>query len=36
MIWIYGGAFRDGATESHIYDGSNLVDKEDVIMVSIK
>ncbi|TEY42769.1 hypothetical protein BOTCAL_0381g00010 [Botryotinia calthae] len=35
MIWIYGGAFRDGATESHIYDGSNLVNKEDVIMVSI-
>ncbi|KAF7865532.1 uncharacterized protein EAF02_009955 [Botrytis sinoallii] len=35
MIWIYGGAFRDGATESHIYDGSTLVDQEDVIMVSI-
>ncbi|KAF7869916.1 hypothetical protein EAF04_004700 [Stromatinia cepivora] len=35
MIWIYGGAFRDGATEWPIYDGFTLVGEENVIMVSI-
>ncbi|ESZ90910.1 hypothetical protein SBOR_8701 [Sclerotinia borealis F-4128] len=35
MIWIYGGAFRDGSTSVPIYDGSTLVAEEDVIMVSI-
>lgn len=36
MIWIYGGAFRDGNTAEPMYDGSTLVKDEDVIMVSIK
>ncbi|QSZ34389.1 hypothetical protein DSL72_005981 [Monilinia vaccinii-corymbosi] len=35
MIWIYGGAFLNGNTANPVYDGSTLVNDEDVIMVSI-
>ena len=35
MVWIHGGAFVSGAGTSSVYDGVGLVERGDVIVVSI-
>lgn len=37
MLWIHGGGFVMGSSNSYLWDGRNIVSKqEDVIVVSIK
>lgn len=36
LVWLSGEAFKDSATDLPIYDGSTIVDEEDVIFVSVK
>jgi glutamate-1-semialdehyde 2,1-aminomutase len=37
MMYIYGGGFVQGGTALTFYDGSNLVqDNEDIIVVTFK
>ncbi|TAQ85359.1 hypothetical protein B7494_g6327 [Chlorociboria aeruginascens] len=35
MVWIYGGAFNIGSTSVPIYNGQYIVDREDVIVVTL-
>ena len=35
MVWMHGGGFRTGAGNFLLYDGSNLANKEDVVVVSV-
>ncbi|CAG8950196.1 hypothetical protein HYFRA_00008433 [Hymenoscyphus fraxineus] len=34
LVWIYGGGFNSGSSSIALYDGANLADQEDVIVVS--
>lgn len=36
LLWIYGGAFKDGTSATPGYSGANIADQEDVVVVSIK
>lgn len=36
LVWIYGGGFTSGATAIPAYNGDNIVEQEDVVVVSIK
>ncbi|KAL4794267.1 Alpha/Beta hydrolase protein [Aspergillus venezuelensis] len=35
IVWIYGGSWQNGANSLPLYDGSDLVANEDVVLVSI-
>jgi cholinesterase len=35
MVWIYGGGFQDGSTNSAFYNGRVFADKQDVVLVSM-
>ncbi|HXW82837.1 MAG TPA: carboxylesterase family protein, partial [Candidatus Binataceae bacterium] len=35
MVWIHGGAFRIGSGSQAIYDGANLAQRGDVVVVTI-
>jgi len=35
LVWIYGGSFSSGSTTVPIYNGANIADQEDVIVVSL-
>jgi cholinesterase len=34
LVWIYGGAFTSGSSDSSAYNGQHIVEQEDVILVS--
>jgi carboxylesterase type B len=36
MVFIHGGGFSGGTTSLSVFDGAPLVEKEDVIIVTIK
>jgi cholinesterase len=36
MIWIYGGGFNTGNSQSPAYNGARLANDEDVVVVSMK
>jgi carboxylesterase type B len=35
LVWIYGGAFRNGASAVPQYDGSSFAANQDVVVVTI-
>lgn len=35
MVWIYGGGFSSGSSSIPGYNGANIVEQEDVVLVSI-
>lgn len=36
LLWIYGGGFTTGNSDSPTYNGQFIADQEDVVLVSIK
>ena len=36
LVWIYGGGFTSGSSDSVAYNGDNIANQEDVVVVSIK
>lgn len=36
LVWIYGGGFSSGSSTIPAYNGANLVEEQDVIVVSLK
>jgi carboxylesterase type B len=36
MVWIYGGGFNTGNSQSPAYNGARLANDQDVVVVSIK
>lgn len=36
LVWIYGGAFKSGSSSIGLYNGANIAEQEDVIVVSFK
>jgi cholinesterase len=36
LVWIYGGAFTSGSSSIPAYNGANIADQEDVVVVSLK
>jgi len=36
LVWLYGGAFSGGSSAIAAYNGANLVEEQDIIVVSIK
>lgn len=36
LVWIYGGGFATGNSDSPGYDGQFIADQEDVVVVSFK
>jgi carboxylesterase type B len=36
MVWIYGGAFSGGSSSIPAYNGANIAEQEDVVVVSLK
>jgi carboxylesterase type B len=36
LLWIYGGGFSTGNSDSPAYNGQYIADQEDVVLVSIK
>lgn len=35
MVWLHGGGFRGGSAGHKCYDGTNLADKHDVVVVGV-
>ena len=35
MVWLHGGGFRGGSAGHRCYDGTNLADKHDVVVVGV-
>ena len=35
MVWLHGGGFSDGSGNWLLYDGTNLAQKEDVVVVAV-
>jgi cholinesterase len=35
LLWIHGGGFNMGGSNSAMFEGATLADKEDVVVVSI-
>lgn len=36
LVWVYGGGFSSGSSAIGAYNGANLVEEQDVIVVSLK
>jgi cholinesterase len=36
LVWIYGGGFNSGSSSIPGYTGANIVEEQDVIVVSFK
>lgn len=36
LVWFYGGGFSSGSSSIPAYNGANIVEQEDVIVVSLK
>lgn len=36
MIWVYGGGFSMGSSTISAYNGANIAEQEDVVVVSFK
>jgi carboxylesterase type B len=36
MVWIYGGGFQGGSSSIPAYNGANIAEQEDVVVVSVK
>jgi cholinesterase len=36
LVWIYGGAFTSGSSSIPGYNGANIANQEDVVVVSFK
>lgn len=36
LVWIYGGGFTSGTSSIPGYNGANIVEQEDVVVVSFK
>jgi cholinesterase len=36
LVWIYGGAFSSGSGAVPGYNGANIAEEEDVVVVSFK
>ena len=36
LVWIYGGGFTSGSSSIPAYNGANIADQEDVVVVSLK
>ena len=36
LVWIYGGGFSGGSSSIPAYNGANIADQEDVVVVSFK
>jgi carboxylesterase type B len=36
MLWIHGGGFVGGSSNTSIFNGAHLANQEDVVVVSIK
>lgn len=36
LVWIYGGGFQFGTSNSKTYNGEYFVEDEDVVVVSMK
>jgi cholinesterase len=36
LVWLYGGGFSSGSSAIAAYDGANLVEEQDIVVVSFK
>jgi carboxylesterase type B len=36
LVWIYGGGFNSGSSSIPGYNGANIANQEDVVIVSFK
>lgn len=36
LVWIYGGGFNSGSSSIPGYNGANIAEQEDVVVVSFK
>jgi cholinesterase len=36
LVWIYGGGFTSGSSSIPGYNGANIANQEDVVVVSLK
>lgn len=36
LVWIYGGAFTSGSSSISAYNGANIANQEEVVVVSFK
>lgn len=36
MVWIHGGAFISGSSSISLYNGANIAEQEDVVVVSLE
>lgn len=36
IFWVHGGSFRSGSSKFPIYNGKNIADQDDVVVVSFK